>query len=62
MKPRRGRGRPKLPAESVRKLSIHVTVTVEERRRIKRAAEEEDLSVSAWARRWVCEGLRRQGR
>ena len=50
-----------MPREQVRRLSVHITVTAEEHRAIKRAAEADDLSVSAWLRRWMLEGLRRRG-
>jgi hypothetical protein len=62
MQPKRGRGRPRLPPEEVRMFAVHVTVTRDERRRIQLAARAEDVSVSAWLRRWIIEGLKRQAR
>ena len=59
MQRKRGKGRPKLPRDRVRKFSVHITVTLGEHRQIKRAAEAEDKSMSAWARQWVLKGLKR---
>ena len=62
MKPKRRQGRPKLPPEQVRRFMMGFTVTAEERRRIRKAAEAEDASISAWVRQWVLDGLRRLNR
>ena len=51
-------GRPKLPKDAVRRFVIGMTVTDEERKRIKAAAEAEDLTISAWLRRLVLGGLK----
>lgn len=62
MHAKRRTGRPKLPPDSVRRFMIGMTVTADERRRIKAAAEADDLSLSAWLRRLALEGLRRKDR
>lgn len=54
---KRGKGRPKLPRKEVRRFSIHLLVTEEEHRKIKRAAAAVDMSVSAWARERILRGL-----
>ena len=54
---KRGRGRPKLAEPKVRRRSIHVLVTEEERKRIKKAAAAVDMSMSAWARERILRGL-----
>ena len=48
-----------MPAERVRRLSIHVTVTPAEHRKIKRAAAAVDMSMSGWARERILAGLPR---
>ena len=58
MQAKRRTGRPKLPKDAVRRFVIGMTVTAEERKRIKAAAEADDLSISAWLRRLVLEGLK----
>ncbi len=62
MRERRGKGRPKLPTGQVKKLTVSIAVTVEEHRAIRKAALAEDLSVSAWLRRWLLDRLRRHGK
>ena len=62
MHAKRHKGRPKLPPDDVRRFMIGMTVTAEERRQIKTAAEAEDLSISAWMRRLAFEGLRKKVR
>ncbi len=44
--PKRRTGRPKLPAEQVRRFMVGFTATAEERRRIKRAAEDDEVGQS----------------
>ena len=60
MHAKRRKGRPKLPPDDVRRFMIGMTVTADERRRIKVAAEAEDLSISAWMRRLAFEALKRK--
>ena len=59
MQAKRRTGRPKLPKDAVRRFVIGMTVTDEERKRIKAAAEAEDLTISAWLRRLVLGGLKK---
>ena len=57
--PRRGKGRPKLPREKRKKVMVCALLTHDERRAVKKAAEAQDLSVSAWLRELI---QRRLGR
>jgi predicted HicB family RNase H-like nuclease len=57
---KRRKGRPKLPREATRRFSVHVLVTPEEHRRVKRAARASDMSISAWAREKILAGLPRR--
>ena len=51
--------RPHPPQGLSRGPGPRVTVTAEERRQIKAAAEAEDLTISAWLRRLVLGGLKK---
>jgi hypothetical protein len=62
MQAKRRKGRPKLPPEAARRLLIGMTVTADEHRRIKRAAHAQDLSMSAWLRKWALAALERESR
>ncbi len=60
MPPKRRQGRPRLNPEQVRRFLIGVMVNADERRQVRRAAEAEDLSMSAWIRACVLEALRKR--
>jgi len=55
----RRRGRPKLPEDQIRTVSITILVTREERRWIDRAAKAADMSISSWARERILAGFGR---
>lgn len=57
MAKRKGRGRPRIPKDEVRRFTVGFLVTAEEKRRIKEAAAAVDMSVSAWVRERVFRGL-----
>ena len=56
----RRRGRPRLPSERARRLSVHILVTAAEHRLIKRAAAAADMPVSSWVRERLLAGLGRR--
>jgi hypothetical protein len=55
---KRRKGRPNLPNEKVRRLSVHILVTPAEHKLIKKAAAAADMSMSSWARERLLAGLR----
>ena len=54
-------GRPKLPQERVRRISVSFLVTPEEYRWIRKVARGVDMTISSWARERILAGYGRQG-